>query len=281
MQTWEENFQPTFGALRDEVREAFDAFLECGILSHGCAVFECTNKECKHSELIAFSCKKRAVCPSCDAKRAVLFAENLVDNVLLPYDHRHLVFTIPKRIRPYFKYDRKNLGLLYTAAWESWKSLILEKQPDASPAAVLALHTAGDFLQWHPHIHGIFLAGAILPDGSFVHVDIDPQQLTARFAKHVLDALLKLELITQDVVENMNSWEHSGFSTHIGEAIPYSDISQLLFVARYLRKCPVSNERITLINPDSDCTVEFDSYKNDTHKSKTFTPVEFLARIIH
>ena len=54
---WEEQFQPRYGALRREVLQAFDSYLNCGILVHGCARAYCSN--CKHSELIAFSCKRR------------------------------------------------------------------------------------------------------------------------------------------------------------------------------------------------------------------------------
>ena len=46
----EERFQHEYGALRDEVLAAFDAYLNCGILLHGCARAEC--EKCDHSELI-------------------------------------------------------------------------------------------------------------------------------------------------------------------------------------------------------------------------------------
>ena len=124
IRSWEDQFESTYGALRHEVSKSFEAYLQCGILAHGCARATCDS--CGQSEFIAFSCKKRGVCPSCDAKRSVLFAENLVNNVLLPASHQHLVFTIPKRIRPYFKFDRSNLQFLYSAAWQSLKSLVLE-----------------------------------------------------------------------------------------------------------------------------------------------------------
>jgi hypothetical protein len=65
-----------------------------------------------------------------DAKRAAVFAENLVEHVLLPYEQRHVTFTVPKRVRPYFKFDRTLNSILYDAAWESWKELILEQGPE-------------------------------------------------------------------------------------------------------------------------------------------------------
>ena len=111
-----------YGALRDEVLESLDKFLECGILKHGCGRAHCTNPACNHSELIPFSCKQRCLCPSCDAKRAVLFAEKLEHEVLLKLPHQHAVFTIPKRVRPYFRFDRSNISILYQASWQAWQS---------------------------------------------------------------------------------------------------------------------------------------------------------------
>lgn len=276
---WEELFQHEYGALRDEVTESFKAYLECGILAHGCARAHCENKSCNHSELIAFSCKKRAICPSCDAKRAILFAENLVENVLLPFDHSHNTFTVPKRVRTFFKFNRKLLGNLHNAAWGAWKDLVLEQCPTGTPAAVQAVHTSGDLLGWHPHSHGIYLAGAILPDGSFQSVTIDNSRLEELFRDKVLSFLLKEELLTQDDIDNMKSWEHSGFNVHIGEPIAATDTKRKLFVARYLKKCPVSNERLSLIEARGDPIIEYTAYKDGVKSVRKFTPLSFLAEL--
>ena len=111
---WTELFEHQYGCLRSVVPQAFDSYLNCGILFSGAARAYC--ESCKHSQLIAFSCKRRGLCPSCDAKRGVLFAEHLHELVLRPLPHRHLTFSIPKRLRVYFKYDRKLTTLLYRAA---------------------------------------------------------------------------------------------------------------------------------------------------------------------
>lgn len=118
-QRYEELFEEWYGFLRGNVLDSFDAYLNCGILKHGCARAVC--EECNHSELIAFSCKERVLCPSCSAKRSHIFAETLHEKILLPHPHKHFVFTIPKRLRLYFKYDRGLFKLLYQAAWKAWK----------------------------------------------------------------------------------------------------------------------------------------------------------------
>ena len=278
VQSWELLFQPHYGVLRNEVVESFDKFLECGILKHGCGRAHCTNPACGHTELIPFSCKQRSLCSSCDAKRAVLFAERLEHEILLKLPHNHAIFTVPKRIRPYFRFDRTNLSILYQAAWQAWTACVSEVCPTGKTGSVMALHSAGDSLSWHPHCHALCLSGALLPDGTFMPLKIGTEKLCAEFQQRVLAALVEKELITQEVVDNMLSWEHSGFSAYIGDAIEPTDTKQRLFVARYLKKCPVSNERLTLATNGKDTTVHLRaSDPNKPATDRTFLILEFLA----
>lgn len=278
IRVWPEQFQAQYGALRDVVKESFERYLQCGILVHGCARAHCTNPECNHSELIPLSCKVRCFCPSCDAKKSCLFAENLVDNVLLPYPHQHCVCTVSKRIRPYFMFDRKNLQILYQADWEAWHELVEKQVPGGTTGAVLALHSASDNLAWHPHVHSINLAGAILPDGTFKPAKIDPQEFQALFEDKVLAALESTGLLSTDTVANIKTWPHSGFSAFIGDAIAPTDKEQLLFVARYLKKAPISNERLSIVEENGEAIVHYKSYRNGEESVRTFTPLEFLAQ---
>ena len=163
---WTERFQATYGVLRDEVLSTFDEYLNCGLLCHGAARVYCDT--CQHSLLVAFSCKKRGVCPSCMAKRAVKFAEHLHDEVLEPVANRHVVFTIPKRLRVYFRYERGLNDILFRAAWGSITEVLGSEL--AVPAAVLTVQTAGDALNFHPHLHGCLANGLFAADGIFKQI---------------------------------------------------------------------------------------------------------------
>jgi DNA-directed RNA polymerase subunit RPC12/RpoP len=61
------------------VEREFRRYLECGTLAHGFARARCG--QCGHDFLIAFSCKGRAVCPSCNTRRMVETAAHLTDHV--------------------------------------------------------------------------------------------------------------------------------------------------------------------------------------------------------
>ena len=231
--SWEELFEHEYGALKKEVLESFDKYLDCGILLHGAARAECPR--CKRSILVAHSCKRRCLCPSCDAKRSLVFAENLVSEVLLPHPQRHVVFTIPKRLRCYFRFDRQLLSSLYTAAWSAWDEYVGEALFHSGKTAMVAsLHTAGDLLSFHPHIHSIALSGAVDGAGVFQSLPdpVEMDKLCEMFADRVFKALLETGLIDEETVISMKSWEHSGFSVYVSEPIEPDDTDSLHFLAR-------------------------------------------------
>ncbi len=77
---YEERFEAKAGPLRSVVRPTVEAFLDCGRLYGGFARIRCPS--CHSEHLLAFSCQTRNLCPSCQAKRSVLFAEKLQEKIL-------------------------------------------------------------------------------------------------------------------------------------------------------------------------------------------------------
>jgi len=69
--------------------------------------------------------------------------------------HRQVVFTIPKRLRIFFRYDRRLLGELAGCAWRALKlySRIYFDRDDIVAGAIGFIATAGEILNFHPHIH--------------------------------------------------------------------------------------------------------------------------------
>ena len=125
------------------------------MLAHGAARVYCDG--CKHSLLIACSCNRRGVCPSCGAKRAVKFAEHIYSEVIEDAPHRHTVFTIPKRLKVFFKYDRKLNSILFRAACGALSEVLGIKEREL--AAIFTVQTAGKALNYHPHLHGLLADG--------------------------------------------------------------------------------------------------------------------------
>lgn len=262
---WSERFQSEYGALRDEVAVTLDEYLNCGLLAHGAARVYCDT--CKHSLLVAFSCKKRGVCPSCGAKRAVKFAEHLHQNVLEEVANRHVVFTIPKRLRGYFRYDRKLHSVLFRAAWGSINEVLGIE--GAVPAAVLTLQTAGESLNFHPHLHGALADGVFYPDGTFQrYAVIDQGALVKAFGDRVLAELRDRDLITDEDVTQIVSQKHTGFNVWLGD--PFKDAESERFVARYIERGPISLEKLSI----EDDVITYTTKDQVAHE---FDALEFLA----
>ena len=143
--------------------------------------------------MVAFSCKKRGVCPSCAAKRAVKFADHLYEEVMADVPHRHMVLTIPKRLRSLLKYDRSLNDVLFKAASSSIDAVL---GGSGTPGVVLTVQSVGEALNPHPHLHGLITDGTFSSDGIFTKfATIDSAAITVHFADHVLAALRMKGLI--------------------------------------------------------------------------------------
>lgn len=263
---WPDRYQQSYGVLRSEVKENLEAYLNCGLLDHGAARVYCEN--CQHSFFVAFSCKGRNLCPSCSAKRAVKFAEHLYDEILSEVKHRHIGCGIPKQLRPYFKYDRKLLTILFRAAWLAIKENLLS-DTEGVPGLVFTAQTSGEALNWNPHLHGMISDCLFLADGTSKPLGrINTEALSRSFAKHVLADLVKRELIEPELQERILSQDHTGFNIWFGE--PFEDKDRKLFVARYIERGPLSLEKLTLEH-------DILTYTSKDGIAEDFEPLDFLA----
>jgi hypothetical protein len=214
-------------AIFDAVSESPDGRLPARV--------KCT--ECGHEFLVGFSCKCKKFCPSCAQKRTVEYGEWLLTNVLKAVPHRQWVFSIPKRLRIYFMYDRKLLAKLSKCGWDVIQTFLksASSYDDAMPGASIAVHTSGDFFNFHPHLHGIVADGCFHDDGSFqMAPDFHQEDLEEAFRYEVLKMLKKEGKINDVTIENMLSWHHSGFHVYVGSKIWPEDETGLENLARYI-----------------------------------------------
>jgi hypothetical protein len=149
----------------DHVEREFRRYLECGILAHGFARARCGR--CGHDFLIAFSCKGRGVCPSCNARRMVATAAHLIDHVLLDLPMRQWVISVPKRLRYFLERDADLQGAALRLFLRAVESCLRAHSPGASPAARLGavafIHRFGATLNAHLHFHCVVVDGVFEP----------------------------------------------------------------------------------------------------------------------
>lgn len=246
-----ERYQELCGYWRPVIRSSIDKFLKCGDLKEGFARVRCP--DCKEEFFVAFSCRQRSCCPSCDQKRALLLAYRLKDEVLAEAPHRQWVFTIPKRLRVYFRYDRKLLGRFCRAAYDTVCDVFgLEIDSECGvPAMVGAVQTFGDLIHWHPHIHAIVADGVFTESGYFVHIpDIWKHRAAEFWQERVFGLLLDEMKINEAVAAGMRGWRHSGFSVDNSVRLEAGDHTGMQRLVEYIARCPFSLARMVKLTKD-------------------------------
>lgn len=242
MRVYDDRYQKRYGFWRPVIADAVGKFLKCGDLSEGFARVRCPR--CHHEMFVAFSCRRRCLCPSCHQKRALLMAQDIAEDLCAPVPHRQFVFTLPKRLRIFFRFDRRLLGQLPRLAWETVLEVyraVLERR-EVTPGMVAAIHTFGQLVHHHPHLHALVTDGVFTADGVFIPMpQIDDKPFLEIWRRKVFALLLDRDKITETLVHQMQQWRHhSGFGIDRGVRIAAGDIKGLERVAQYMLRCPFS-----------------------------------------
>jgi hypothetical protein len=235
-----------YGPLRPVVEKTVERFLECGLLRHGFARMRCGH--CHEEYLLAFSCKTRSFCPSCQAKRVAAFMEWVTEEILEPVGHRQLVCTIPRVLRPTFRRDRRLLGELARCAWASLKQYTQARFPDpgVAPGAILAIQTYGDQLNWHPHPHSLVSDGVWDRQSEQFHPfgPLDYKVPTGLFQHHVLEMLTRRRRLSREFADRLRSRHPSGFQVYCGPPVDRDDRPALERLSAYIMRPGFAGTRL-------------------------------------
>ena len=133
----------------------------CRTAALGYHVYQCTGDDCRHIKYQYHSCRDRH-CPNCGAIKKQEWIEARMQE-LLPVKYYHLVFTLPHELNSLVMGHRK---LLYKLLFDASAATLLtfakdEKYLGATPGIISVLHTWGQQLSFHPHIHCIVSGGGI------------------------------------------------------------------------------------------------------------------------
>jgi hypothetical protein len=207
--TFEREWTDTAGrTLPKFVTDELHGYLDCGILAQGCAHLYC--ESCGEHFVVGFSCKGRAVCPSCLGRRMSEGAAHLVDDVLPEVPIRQFVVTMPFPLRFPLAFDGKLLGQIlriFTDTVAKWyrERHVERGLPDGETGAVTAIQRANSDLRLSPHFHTLFLDGVYSADregkGRMFHPAPAPsqeeiEQLVEGASKRILRFLERRGVIT-------------------------------------------------------------------------------------
>jgi len=150
--------------LSPEQRRALRDIAACRTAALGGHVEECDR--CGHQRIAYNSCRNRH-CPKCQATAAAQWMEAR-EAELLPVEYFHVVLTLPAMLGPIaLQNAREVYGILFRAAAETLQQIAADPKHLGAEIGFLAvLHTWGQNLDHHPHVHCVVPGGGISPDGS-------------------------------------------------------------------------------------------------------------------
>jgi hypothetical protein len=253
---------------------------------------------CGHVEISYNSCRNRH-CPKCQTLRKEKWIEARSED-LLPIEYFHVVFTLPSDLNPLVSMNRKVLyDLLFRSVSETLTQLAKDpKHLGAAIGGIGILHTWGQNLMDHPHIHCIVTGGGLSSDkgrwvscrkGFFIPVRV----LSALFKGKFLD-LLKRCFESDDLV----------FPDRIGHLKPPEDFERfrsqlyhqkwvvyckppfdgpkgvLQYLGRYTHRTAISNNRILNIHNGDVSFLWRDYADNNRQKTLTLKAEEFIRRFL-
>ena len=245
---------------------------------------------CGHDEIAYNSCRDRH-CPKCQGSaQGDWLAARQAD--VLPVPYAHVVFTLPAslrtlaRARPDVLYDR----LMRTAASTLSDVAANPRHLGARIGFFAVLHTWGQTLTYHPHVHCVIPAGGLAPDaaiwkacrpGFFLPVRV----LSRLFRGRMLSALR--EAFAQGAFPHV---QPNAFNRALQEAadvewVVYSKPpfhgpnAVLAYLARYTHRVAISNHRILAVDPES-VTFLYKSYRSRRTRRQLLSLSEFVRRFL-
>jgi Putative transposase/Transposase zinc-binding domain len=297
---YEKDFFAQWGhVLGPQQREAFEAIRDCrtaALGSHAEYVEECD--QCGHRVISYNSCRNRH-CPKCQASlRAKWLAEKQAD--LLPAGYFHVVFTLPQRIGGLALQNARGIyGILFRAASETLITIAADpKRLGVHIGFLSVLHTWGQNLHLHPHLHCVVPGGGISLDGTkwkscrssfLLPVKVLGLLFRRKFLTYLRQAYQqgrlrfhgKLADLARPAVFEALCRRTGRLQWVVFAKAPFGGPEQVLkYLARYTHRVAISNSRI-LSMKDGRVTFLWKDYA-DGNKTRTMTldAAEFIRRFL-
>lgn len=143
------------------VQHVMTQLAACRTAKLGYHTYQCSDDECAQIKYQYHSCRNRH-CPQCGAFQKQQWIEDR-KRELLPIAYYHVVFTLPHELNSIILGNRKQLfALLFEASAKTIQCFAKDKKYlNAQPGFLSVLHTWGQQLSFHPHVHCIVSGGGI------------------------------------------------------------------------------------------------------------------------
>ena len=277
-------------------RRTLAALRDCRTAALGGHVDACD--DCGSLKISYNSCRNRH-CPKCQGieKEMWMLAR---EEDLLPVTYFHVVFTMPHELNDLCRYDPSVLyGILFDSAWETLNQFGMdERWLGAKMGATMILHTWGQNLSLHPHVHCIVPSGGLKKDGTWQNPKrgndkfLYPVAAMKSVYKSIFLRKLNEKIQSKTVVlpptfslekSAYKAWKNELYGKEwvIYAKRPFGGPKQVIeYLGRYTHKVAISNHRIQSAD-NQTVTFEYKDYKTGgDKKTMTLTEAEFVRRFV-
>lgn len=290
LQQWHGN------TVHPHVNKVIDQLKKCRTAGQGYHVYRCGHEGCGHYHYRYHSCRNRH-CPQCGSFQKQQWIEDRTAE-LLPTPYFHVVFTIPHTLNSMILGNRRQLfNLLFDASAQTLLQLSKDEQYlGATPGILSVLHSWGQQLSFHPHVHCIVSGGGLQQNGATAqwrpavrkkgNFLFPVKALSKIFRAKFLQGITKLAAIKRidikdqcDFEKLINALWREDWLVYAKKA--FGGPQQVIhYLGSYTHKTAISNHRIKQVN-EQEQTVSF-LYKDygDASKQKVMTLScgEFIRR---
>lgn len=257
-----------------------DAVRRCRTASLGSHIDGCTS--CGHVRISYNSCRNRH-CPKCQGKQREAWIQAREEE-LLPVPYFHVVFTLPDTLNKLCMYKPKQMyETLFGTAWSVINSFGNDpKWLGAQAGMISILHTWGQTLTLHPHLHCIVPGGGLTKSGSWKMAKskgkylFNVKAMSIAFRGKFIAALKKL------LPQQMDQQLVTAFYKHnwiVYAKRPFTGPQSVVeYLGRYTHKIAISNQRIKSMD-ENTISFSYKDYKQAAVKKEmTLDAAEFIRR---
>ena len=265
----------------EKVKVLFD-ILQCRTLALGGHEERC---DCCNKVRYSYNSCGNRHCPKCLSARQAIWIEKLIDQTL-PVKHYHIIFTVPHVLNPVCLFDKSlYYKLLFSAVWRTLHSFGYTYYGVES-GAVCVLHTWGQNLSLHPHIHcivpaaGYSLKGNWKRIGTYHNYLYPVHQLSATFKGKFLDSLkrgLRKEEMGFEFEPLLQQAWNKPWVVFCEPSLA-KPVHVIRYLGQYTHRVAISNDRILRMSETHVTFIAKDYRDRAQKKPVTLTGVEFLHR---
>ncbi len=279
-----------------QVNHVVKQLQQCRTAKLGYHLYQCTLDDCQKYHYQYHSCRNRH-CPQCGSLQKQQWIEDRTAE-LLPTHYYHVVFTLPHELNGLILGNRVMLfKLLFDAAARTLLTFAADtKYLGATPGILMVLHTWGQQLSFHPHVHCIVSSGGLCLSGQKTcwktavrnsrHFLFPVKAMAKVFRAKFIGGLQKLSQRHQLAVAGA-LWLQQLLKTLFKKdwivyaKKPFGGPAQVInYLGRYTHRTAITNQRIKMID-EARQTVSF-TYKDYAHNSQqklmTICAKEFIRR---